>query len=209
MEKIKIPEKIVNIQKKLQSKASRDPKFKFYSLYDKIIDPVLLSHSYLISKLNDGGSGLDGDTFKKIEEYGREKWLGQLARQLKDKTYNPGRIKIVKIKTENGSIISHEIINIRDRVVQTAAVFILASIIVADIKDKQNIQGNFNHAKTATCMFQGFFDRDKPLEERSIKVTTRFNNTSRQDMLNAISVRVSDGAVLNLLKMWLEAKVVE
>ena len=69
------PEKIRDFQKKLYVKAKGEPKFRFYSLYDKIYRPDILLHAYRLAKANRGAPGVDGKTFGKIESEGLKEWI--------------------------------------------------------------------------------------------------------------------------------------
>ena len=91
------PETIERLQAALHAKAKRTPDFRFYSLYDKIHREDVLSFAYRIAKSNRGVPGVDGQTFGKIESYGVERWLGELAEELRNKRYCPQAVRRVLI----------------------------------------------------------------------------------------------------------------
>ncbi len=47
----------------------------------------VLAFAYECCKANDGAAGVDGQTFEDIETYGKERWLDELAQELKKRTY--------------------------------------------------------------------------------------------------------------------------
>ena len=47
---------------------------------------------------------MDGQDFADVEEYGVEKWLGELALALKKETYRPAHIRRVYIPKANGKL---------------------------------------------------------------------------------------------------------
>jgi RNA-directed DNA polymerase len=47
----------------------------------------VLQFAYLCCKSNGGAAGVDGQEFNDIESYGRERWLGELAQELREKKY--------------------------------------------------------------------------------------------------------------------------
>ncbi len=70
------PQTVRNLRAALHAKAKGSPSFRFYSLYDRLSRPDILSHAYATRKANGGSSGVDGQTFEDIEAYGQERWLG-------------------------------------------------------------------------------------------------------------------------------------
>jgi hypothetical protein len=65
------------------TKAKKSPDFRFYSLYDKVYRKDVLTFAYECCKANGGAAGVDDQTFEDIEAYGAERWLDELAQELK------------------------------------------------------------------------------------------------------------------------------
>ncbi len=86
---LETPDRIRELQRKLYRKAKQEPDYRFYLLYDKVYRRDILSHAYRCVRANKGTSGIDGLTFEAIEERegGAEKYLDQIAKELKEKTY--------------------------------------------------------------------------------------------------------------------------
>jgi RNA-directed DNA polymerase len=62
-------------QRKLHQKAKAEPKFRFYSLYDKTYHREVLEEAYRKAKANGEACGVDGETFEDIEEEGIDGYL--------------------------------------------------------------------------------------------------------------------------------------
>ena len=73
------PITVEQLRKALHAKAKEEVGFRFYLLYDKVYRRDVLSHVYALSRAARGAPGVDGETFARIEEQGRERWLDELA----------------------------------------------------------------------------------------------------------------------------------
>jgi RNA-directed DNA polymerase len=134
---LQAPVKVQKLQQTLHAKAKESPDFRFYALYDKIYREDMLTHAYRLARGNGGKPGVDGEDFSEIEAYGVERWLGELAQALKEKRYRASPVRRVYIPKANGKQRPLGIPTIRDRVVQTAAVLVLAPIFGADLQPEQ------------------------------------------------------------------------
>ena len=120
-------------------RASKEaPGFRFYSLSDKVWRADVLRVAWQEVRRNGGSAGVDGETLADIESYGVERWLGELARDLKEGTYRPNAVRQVLIpKKQRGKFRPLGIPCVRDRVAQTAAMLVLSPIFEADLAPEQ------------------------------------------------------------------------
>ena len=122
------PEKVRKLQEALQAKAKAAPNYRFYCLYDKVHRTDVLAFAYDCCRANKGAAGVDGQAFEDIEEYGRERWLGELTQALKGKTYRPAAVRRVSIPKPDGKQRPSGIPTVKDRVAQAAALLVLGPV---------------------------------------------------------------------------------
>ena len=113
---LRAPESVQKLQTALHAKAKEMPSFRFYALYDKLYREDVLAHAWRLAKANGGTAGVDRQTFRDVDEYGVERWLGELAEDLRKKTYRPQPVRRVYSPKPDGRKRSLGISTIRDRV---------------------------------------------------------------------------------------------
>jgi RNA-directed DNA polymerase len=96
------PSSVQKLQKALHDKAKGSPSFRFYALYDKVYRKDVLAFAYQCCKAKGGAAGVDGQSFQGIEEYGVERWLDELAQELKSQNYRPLPVRRVYIPKPDG-----------------------------------------------------------------------------------------------------------
>jgi len=202
------PPSVQKLQTALHDKAKGSPNFRFYALYDKVHRQDVLAFAYECCKANGGAAGVDGQTFEDIEEYGVGKWLDELAQELRRRTYQPQPVRRVWIPKPDGKQRPLGVPVIKDRVAQTAAVLVLEPIFEADLQPEQYAYRanrsaldavrhvhqllNTGHGQIVDADLSGYFD-----------------SIPHADLLKSVARRIVDGAMLHLVKMWLEAPVEE
>lgn len=202
------PTKIRELQRALYMRAKKEPKLRFYALYDKVYRRDFLEHAYRLAKANDGAAGPDGMSFEKIEQTGAEALLEELHDELKTKRYRAGAVKRVYIPKLSGGERPLGIPNIRDRVVQGAVKLVLEPLFEADFdadsygfRPKRDVHQALDAVKSALdggmCWI---IDAD---------IAACFDTIPHDRLMKAVAERVVDGAMLALVKMFLEAPIIE
>ncbi len=131
------PVSVQKLQTALHDKAKESPDFRFYALYDKVYRKDVLAFAYECCKANGGAAGVDGQMFEDIEAYGVERWLDELAQELKSRTYQPLPVRRVYIPKPDGKQRPLGVPAIRDRAAEMAAVLVLEPIFEADLQPEQ------------------------------------------------------------------------
>jgi len=202
------PIQLQKLQAALHAKAKASPKQRFHALYDKVYRSDVLFHAYRCSKANHGVPGVDGQTFADIEEYGLDRWLGELAEELRVKTYRPDPVQRVWIPKPDGKQRPLGIPRIRDRVVQTAAMLVLEPIFEADLQPEQYAYRANRSALDAVNHVRKLLNSGHT-QVVDADLTGYFDSIPHAELMQCLRRRIVDGAMLDLVKMWLEAPVEE
>jgi group II intron reverse transcriptase/maturase len=201
-------DKVQQLQEALHAKAKESPDFRFYALYDKVYRLDVLQAAYRRCRDNDGAPGIDRQEFDEVEEYGLQRWLGEIAEELRTKTYRPQAVRRVWIPKPDGKQRPLGVPTIKDRVVQTALRLILDPIFEADLQPEQYAYRAERSALDAVSAVQRWTCYGHT-EVVDADLSGYFDTIPHAELMQSLARRISDKAVLHLIKMWLEAPVEE
>jgi RNA-directed DNA polymerase len=205
-----LPDKLHQLRWKLNQKAKKEPKFRSYALYDRVCRMDVLEAAWKHVGKKGKAPGIDGVRAEDIlaEENGAGKFLANLHGELKTKSYRPSPVKRVLIPKADGSKRPLGIPTLKDRVAQMAAVLILEPIFEADFLDcshgfrrgrkahdaLEEISTNLKEGRTAV------YDAD---------LKSYFDTIPHDKLMACVRMRIADQSVLELIRGWLRAPVIE
>ena len=205
--RLKPPESVRALQRKLYRKAKAEPTFRFYLLYDKVHRADLRAHAWALGRANGGAAGVDGGTIAAVEADGIGPCLARLAEELRTHTYRPDPIRRVLIPKRSGGERPLGIPTVRDRVVQAAALLVLEPIFEADFQPCSygfRPKRDAHQAVEEARRYRAWGDP----QVLDADLTADFDSIPHDRLLAAVARRVADRHLLRLRTQWLRAPVV-
>jgi RNA-directed DNA polymerase len=207
-----MPPKLAALRFKLGQKAKQEPEFRFYALYGHLLRMDVLETAFaeVASSKGRNTPGVDSVTMDQIvnAEGGVARFLAEIHEALSTKALRPQAVKRVYIEKANGKLRPLGIPTVRDRVVQTAVLLLLEPIFDADFLDCshgfrpgrsahdaiEEVQANLREGYTSVydADLQGYFD-----------------SIPHDKLMKGLETRISDGSMLRLLRLFLQAPVQE
>jgi RNA-directed DNA polymerase len=198
------------LRKKLGCKAKQQKHERFYSLYGHICRTDTLLAAWETVPRNNGAPGVDGLRIEQISATPQSEaaFVEEIRQALVKRTYRAQGVRRVYIAKANGKLRPLGIPVIADRVVQAAVRLILEPIFEADFEECSH---GFRPGRSADDAL-GSVESSLREGRRAIydaDLAGYFDSIPHDKLLAGLRQRVVDGAVLGLIRQWLEAPAVE
>lgn len=206
-----LPKELNLLRWKLSQKAKQEPKFRFYTLYDRIYrEDVLLAAWKQVGRYKKA-SGVDGMTREAVERQagGVEAFLKGVQQELKEKSYRAQPVKRVYIpKGNTGKMRPLGIPTLKDRVVQAAVLIIIEPIFEADFQDcSYGFRPKRSTHQALEQIRQNLKEGRTEIYDADLK--GYFDSIPHDKLMACVKMRITDRSVLELIRMWLAAPIVE
>jgi RNA-directed DNA polymerase len=179
---------------------------KWFSLIDKVYRPQTLAAAWEQVKANQGAAGIDGQSIERFAAQA-ERYLGELAEDLKEGRYRAAPVRRVEIPKAGGKTRPLGIPTVKDRIVQTAV-----KRVIEPIFEKEFLPMSYGFRPGRGCK-DALREVDEWLKKGYTHVVdadlkSYFDSIPHARLEARIEERISDGRLLELLAGWLRQDIV-
>jgi RNA-directed DNA polymerase len=180
---------------------------KWFSLIDKVCQPVTLQAAWRKVAANAGAAGVDRQS---VEQFAAraEQYLGELEAALKAGRYEPMAVLRVEIPKGAGKLRPLGIPAVKDRIVQTALKFVIEPIF-----EREFLDTSYGFRPGRGCK-DALREVDRLLKAGYTHVVdadlmSYFDTIPHARLMARVGERVSDGRILELIEAFLHQDIVK
>ena len=178
---------------------------KWFSLMDKVFAPATLALAWTKVRANKGAAGVDGQSVKRFAAKA-DIYLLELSTALREGTYRPQAVKRVEIPKGDGRTRPLGIPTVKDRIVQQAV-----RLVIEPIFEHEFAEASYGFRPGRGC-HDALREVDRLVKAGYVHVVDAdleacFSSIPHEALMARIEARISDGRVLDLIRGWLRADI--
>jgi len=178
---------------------------KWFSLIDKVFAPATLMLAWTKVRANKGAAGVDGQSVKRFAAKA-DVYLLELSTALREGTYRPQAVKRVEIPKGDGRTRPLGIPTVKDRIVQQAV-----RLVIEPIFEHEFAEASYGFRPGRGC-HDALREVDRLVKVGYVHVVDAdleayFSSIPHEALMARIEARISDGRVLDLIRGWLTADI--
>jgi RNA-directed DNA polymerase len=180
---------------------------KWFSLMDKVYRKQTLEAAWHKVRDNAGAAGVDRQSVEQFEARA-EVYLEELERALRTGEYRPQPIRRVEIPKGGGKMRPLGIPVVKDRIVQTAL-----KLVIEPIFEREFEESSYGFRPGRGCK-DALREVDELIKEGYTHVVdadmdSYFDSIPYEPLMGAVFERISDGAVLELVRAFLNQDIIQ
>ena len=180
---------------------------RWYSLMDKVYAPSTLTAAWHQVKANQGAAGIDHISIERFEAR-TEHYLAELHQALKAGTYRPVAAKRVYIPKSDGKQRPLGIPTVKDRIVQAAVKMVMEPIFEREFLPTSYGFRPQKGCKDALRAVDGLIKEGYTfVVDADLK--SYFDTIPHEKLMQDIECRISDGKLLDLIRLFLRQEVMD
>lgn len=190
--------------------AKSQPERRFTLLYDKVCRLDILEEAWRRVRSKDKAAGVDQISINEIREYGEDRFLTELRRELESGTYRASTVRRVHIPKpgQPGRTRAPGIPTVKDRVAQMAVKLVIEPLFEADFLPSSF---GFRPQRTPRMALSEILQSLNAGYTQVVDVDLKsyFDTIDHDLLMKLVDRRVGDTRVLRLIRAWLKAGVME
>ena len=202
--------KVRKLQRTLYNQAKKNPKWRAWSLYGNLCQEEVVREAIRQVRENKGAPGVDGIRVDVLSEEGgkAEAYMQGLIELLRTRTYRVSPVLRVYIPKANGKLRPLGIPTVMDRVVQTAVMILIQPIFEADFEEHSYAYRPEKRPTQAIDAIKEALNTGRT-EVVDADLKGYFDTIPHGELMRLVEKRISDRSILDLIRRWLRATIVE